>query len=145
MRSTRRIAAYTSALVAMVALVGCGGDDSGDPGETASSQSTSQTSDDTTDASGAPDQASDECVGDGKGSITLTSDESVDLPGGSKAALAAADMAKDPPTVSLDLGQATKLEQKNATGLKVGDRFGVARSVYIVVRICTDETAIDEF
>ncbi|MDN5852801.1 MAG: hypothetical protein L0K86_08145 [Actinomycetia bacterium] len=142
MRSTRRFTAYASALAATVALAGCGGDEASEPEEPTTPDSTSQT---TTNGSGDAEQATSECVGDDKGSITVTSDEAVDLPGGSTATMASADMTRNPPTVSFDLGKATKIEQDNAKDLSVGDQFGVARVVYVVARICTDEAMLDEF
>lgn len=146
MGSTRRLAVFASALIATLVLAGCGGDGSSEPDEPTTPDSTSQTSnDDVVGGSGDAEQATDKCVGDGDGSITVTSDGAADLPGGSTATMASSDMEQDPPTVTFELGQATKIEQKNATDLGVGDEFGVARSVYVVVRICADEAVIDEF
>lgn len=146
MPSTRRIAAYVTALIATFVLAGCGGDGGSEPAEQETPDDTSQPTSDSSADNGesADDNAADKCVGDGKGSITVTSD-AVDLPGGSTATIAATDVEQDPPTVSFDLGQATKIEQQNAADLTVGDQFGVARSVYVVVRICTDEAMLDEF
>ena len=135
------MAVYAGVLATTVALAGCGGGDSEPDSTDAGGSEAKTTSADTTNAK----QPENECVGDGKGSITAPVNEAVELPGGGKATMAVADLEESPPTVSFELDPSTVIEQKNATALNVGDQFGVARGVYVVVRICPDEAVIDEF
>lgn len=123
-----RLATYAGALALMALITGCGGDEdssAADEGE-----------------SGASTPA---CVGEDDGTIKIGLDKPVKLPGGSTARLAVTDMAEEPPTASFKLGQSTVVEQKHATALAVGDKFGVARGVYVVARICADEAVLGEF
>lgn len=140
MRPTRKLAVYASALAATAVLAGCGGDDSNDASTVDAPEPTASES-----GSPEPQKAANECVGDGGGSIRVEPDGPTELPGGSAVTMGGSDLQADPPTVSFELAQSTTVEQKNATELRVGDRFGVARAVYVVVRICADEAVLDEF
>lgn len=140
MRIPYRPTVYTAALAATVVLAGCSGDDTSEPEGTDNANASAAT-----DESSNADQATNKCVGESNGALTIGLDSSEKLPGGSTARMAVADMSEDPPIVSFKLGQSSVIEQKKATQLSVGDTFGVARAVYVVTRICADEATIDEF
>lgn len=90
------------------------------------------------------DQAAD-CVGNSAGKLTITAGSETRLPGGSSAALDSTDFDADPPTATLALGESTAIERKNASGLAVGDQFGLQRAVYKVTGICAEQVVLDEF
>lgn len=133
----RRIRALFGCALATALLSGCGGDGGSDAGAGSASDSSSQTAED---ASGTP-----ECVGDQSGSITLKTGSDTKLPEGGNAALGSTDFDAKPPTATLELRDATKIEEKNATGLAVGDQFGIQRGVYVMTRICTDQVQLRLF
>lgn len=125
---------------ALLVLSGCGGDGSTTPsGESADAGTTSGPTD------GGDTSGSAGCVGKKTAKLTLTPDEDTSLPGGGTAALESADLDAEPPTATLRLGDATRIERKNAAGLVVGDQFGLQRAVYKVVGICDDQVLLDEF
>lgn len=124
---------------ALLVLGGCGGDDSSDDASATDDGGT------TSEPSGGDRTTSHDCVGAHSGKLTLTSGKDTSLPGGSTAALDSTDFDAEPPTATLELGEATAIERKNATDLAVGDQFGLQRAVYKVVGICGDEVVLDEF
>lgn len=152
-----RIRVLVVAFAAVAVLGACGGgDDSGDNTDNTDGGNSSEISgdDDTTVAPAPPDDddradkddgGPRRCVGDRKGAVTLEQGADTDLPGGSTASVDSTDVTADPPTATLAFGKATEIERQNATGLTVGDRFGLERGFYKVVGICSDSVALDEF